>query len=361
MRVLVYGLSYDKRGGIESFLFNMNKYMNDCVFDYIIEGTSSVHEKLIRERGGKIYYIPPKKNMIGNLAAWRKILKENKKVYKTVYFNLYSLAWIAPIMLCRAMNYKVVVHSHNNMLHDCSALYRKTHEINKAILRKMKITRLTNSDLSSVFMFGDSESGRLICNAVDVDRFAFDQSVRDELREKLNIQDKHVFGFVGRIAYQKNPEFLIRVFKEIATLDDKAYLIMLGEGELEDTVKRMVREYNLQDKVLLPGNLPDVERYYQAMDVFLLPSRFEGLGIVLVEAQTAGLPCITSKDVVPDIVALTDLVQFISLEEPEKKWAEAAVAACNPEADRSKYHDQIGNSRYNIRVEAPYLEKVLGE
>ncbi len=360
MRVLVYGVSSYLMGGIETFLFNMNSHMSEnCIFDYVIIGNHTIHEKEIKSKGGKIYFIAPRRKMKQNMCDWKNILDKNKKDIDVVYFNLFSLSWIAPVQLCRKLGYSVVVHSHNNNLHDCGFVLKTMHQINKLLLKVMKITRLTNSKLSSKFMFGNAKEGQMIYNAISVNRFMFRQDIRDRVRLEYGLSDKHVYGFSGRVMYQKNPLFLVEIFNEIRKIDQKAVLMIAGDGNLMDDLKASIKEKKIRDKVILLGNIKNIEDFYQAIDVYILPSRFEGLGIVLIEAQTAGLPCLTSADVVPPEAKATDLLQYVPLKENPREWAEAAVKALDRNVDRTKYSGQIKSSNFNIEIEAKRLEAIL--
>lgn len=366
MRILTYGLSADKLGGIETFLLNMNKYMSkDCIFDYVIErneemGNSTIHQTEINKKGGRTFYIARKRDMLQNLKDWRHLLKDNKGEYTVTYFNEYSLSWFIPIILCRQSGLKVFVHAHNNMLHDCGIVIKMLHQIGKILLKKMDIVRLTNSNLSSKFMFGDTGGEILIHNAISMERFGFNNNVRKRIRKELGLKGKHVYGFVGRIAYQKNPLYLIDVFCKIQEKDNTAMLILIGEGDLIDEVKAAVKEKDIVNKVLILGSVSNVQEYYQAMDVFLLPSRFEGLGIVLIEAQAAGLPCITSSKVVPQEAKVTNLLKYLPQEKSEE-WANLAVDMAQREVDREKYKSIIENSGFNIELEARRLECIITE
>lgn len=300
----------------------------------------------------------PKRNMRQNIKDWKNLLKEHGKEYTVTYFNVYSMSWFLPMMLCKNQGLKVFIHAHNNMLHDCGAVIKILHQVGKIVTNGGRYYRLTNSDLSSKFMFGDTKRETLIYNAVSMERFGFRADVREEVRARMNLQDKYVYGFAGRIAYQKNPLYLIDVFDRIQKRDKKAVLLVAGDGNLMDEMKADVAHRRLDDKVILLGNVRNIEDYYQAMDVFLLPSRFEGLGIVLIEAQAAGLPCITSADVVPQEAKVTELLEYVPLSQPDR-WAELAVEMADHNINRKTYKSIIEDSRFNIETEAKRLENIL--
>jgi glycosyltransferase involved in cell wall biosynthesis len=359
MHILTYGVAADKLGGIETFLFNMNKFMvNNTVFDYVIEGNETIHQDTINRLNGKIYYIPSKRRAIGNIFAWCRLLKELKGKINCIYFNLYSMAWFIPIILSVLYGYKVFVHAHNNNLHDCGIIQRLLHIIGRFIQRFLRINRLTNSPASAKFFFG-SKSAEMIYNAVDINKFRFNNDARINNRKKLNVnENQHIYGFVGRIAYQKNPFFLVDIFSKIKEIDDKAIFLICGEGELKDEVDIYAKKLNLNIKFI--GNVNNIQDYYHAMDLFLLPSRFEGLGIVLIEAQTSGLPCVTSADVVPIEAKVSDLLTYYPLDKNAEQWARLCCDLVKQTDNaRNKYYEIIKNSNFSIDKEAPRLEKIL--
>lgn len=358
MRILTYGLASNLLAGIETFLLNMNRFMSEeIVFDYVIENDHTIHQAAIDEKGGKCFFISPKRKMLRNLRDWCRVLKQNKGTAAAVYFNMYSLAWSVPILLARLYGYRVVVHAHNNNLHNCGALLRMLHKCNKQLLKLMKITRLTNSTLSTEFFFGSKEA-EMICCAIETPRFAFREQARTQIREELAIGDGHLYGFAGRIAYQKNPLFLIDVFAEIRKIDQKAQFVVCGEGDMMEEVKERAQKHRLD--VHFVGSVPNVQDYYQAMDLFLLPSRFEGLGIVLIEAQTSGLPSVTSADVVPKEAKVTELLEYVSLEESAEHWARRCVdKLLNAPKHREQYAAIVGATAFDIRNEAPRLGQIL--
>ena len=354
MRLLVHGLAGYTKGGIETFVLGMADHMSDdIVFDYVIESEGT--DVSIPGKGDTLI-IEPKRQMLANLKSWSKVLEERRNIDSAVYFNWYSMAWLFPAMMARAKGYKVIIHAHNNNLHDCGILQRSMHAINRQVQRCMKITRLTNSELSARFFFGNMPAD-MIYNAIDTDRFAFNKEIRDRVRKDLDIENKHVYGFAGRIAYQKNPLFLMDVFREIGKRDNEAAFLVCGDGDLMEETRAKALEYGLS--VLFVGSVANVQDYYQAMDVFILPSRFEGLGIVLIEAQCCGLPCVASSDVIPMDAKVTDLVEFVSLNDNPDEWARKAIGF--KQNNRKEFAARIRNSRFNILTEAKKLEAKLLE
>ena len=162
-------------------------------------------------------------------------------------------------------------------------------------------------------------------------------------------------GFSGRICYQKNPMFLIEVFSEIKRLDPTAAFVICGEGDMREAT--YIKSLELGVEISFLGNVKNMQDYYQAMDCYILPSRYEGLGIVLIEAQCTGLQCVTSADVVPRDAQITELLEFVPIYETAQYWADICVRKVNNIVERSKYKCKVEKSLFNIKIEAPNLEK----
>lgn len=366
MRVLVFGASLDKRAGIESFLMNMNKHMDgNCAFDYacLENQTNRINEPDFCSGDGTVIELPLyTKKPIRYVRSLMKLFKNGKNKYQSVYVNLFSMVHIMPALLGRLYGYKVVLHAHNNSIPPRSKLYMFLHRFNRRLTSGMKFVRLTTSDGSTEFMFGKKHlsDAILIYNAIDTERFTFSEESRQAIRTELGVGNRPVVGFVGRLAPQKNPVFLIEIFNEIHKLNAKACLVMVGEGELLDDVKNKVTAYGLNDDVILLPNRTDIEKVYNAMDLFILPSLFEGLGIVLIEAQCTGLSCLTSADVVPKIVQVPGMrLEFVSLSESPEIWAQKAADLLKTGVDRGTGRECVRKTGFEIREEAVRLEKIL--
>ncbi len=365
MRVLVFGLVGTNMGGIESFLLNMNDHMDsDFIFDYIIEEDSCMHEERISNKGGHIFKIPSRvKSPAKNLREIRRILKEEKKNTNIAYFNLSSLSWIFPEMIARSLGYKVVVHSHNAMLIDANSdwLHKTVNAISRKVIRNGKYVRLACSEYAADFMFGKNSDAIVVKNAIDVQKYRFNASVRERIRQELHLGGKSIVGFVGRFNYEKNPSFVVEVFAEMLKIKSECKLLMLGDGKLRPEVERKIAELGIKNDVILAGNVSNVQEYIQAMDMFLFPSLHEGLGIVLIEAQTAGLPCVTSADVVPSEANITNIIEREDLKYDASVWAQRCVDVLQRSDgnDRGMYYKMATEAGYEIAVEAKRLQSIL--
>ena len=202
---------------------------------------------------------------------------------------------------------------------------------------------------------------KIIHNAIETEKYAYDSVTRKQIRETYNLENRYVIGHVGRFQFQKNHEFLIDIFYEYLKLDSRAVLMLVGQGEEEDAIRQKVINLGIEKSVLFMGVRTDVNRLLQAMDVFLLPSRFEGLPLVLIEAQTSGLRCLTTKNKVPYEVNVTGNVEFEELKENSIEWAHHIEYMEKQPYDRKSCLDLITDAGYDILKEAEKMESYMCE
>lgn len=362
MRVLVYGMVGKNKGGIERYLLKMNSFMENTIFDYVIEDILCVHQTEINQKGGNIYYINSRsKKPIKNIRDNFKLLKTMRLKTDTVYFNVSSLSWIIPILIAKKYKYKIYIHSHNAEFIKANSglIYRIVNKIGKLVISKMRITRLTCSKPATEFIFGKRSDVTMIYNAINVNDFRFCEDKRNQVRDELKITDSFVIGFVGRIAYQKNPLFLAEFMKEIVLKYKNVKMIIIGDGDMKDELKDKITAYSLSNNVLFLGNVLNVNDFMQAMDLFVLPSFHEGLPYVVVEAQCAGLHCILSKNITVES-NITGNASFIEINNI-KGWVDEFDFLYNLSTKINRYScaDIVSKSTFDITSEAKRLEKIL--
>ena len=192
----------------------------------------------------------------------------------------------------------------------------------------------------------------VIRNAIDFNRFLNIDISKKDIRRKNSIpEDAYVIGQISRFSFQKNPEFTVRLFNEVQKKNENSYLLLIGRGEMEKQLRNLIKELGLENKCQILVSRDDIPELLKAMDVFILPSRFEGFGIVLVEAQVSGLPCVVS-DQVPKQVYLSKEVNVLDLNDPIEKWADTVL---NPKGNIDSY----GNIEdYDMEKEIKNLEKL---
>ena len=188
----------------------------------------------------------------------------------------------------------------------------------------------------------------MIPNGVDLDRFAFNKTRREEMRKKLGINKQtFVVGHIGRFTKPKNHKYLIELFSILKRTNSDCCLLMVGSGELFDDIRTYCEELNIMDSVIMPGSRADTENFYQAMDVFVFPSLWEGLPVSVVEAQANGLPCLISDEITKD-VNLTDLVRYLPLHNKEQWIKELDISTLKTHtkvSESNKIKLQVFDSR----------------
>lgn len=209
------------------------------------------------------------------------------------------------------------------------------------------------------FYFGkdimDNGDYSFIPNAIDVERFIFNESTRNKMRKKYGLDGKCVVGLVGNFVLAKNHTFLIEIFEELKQVNAEAFLVLVGSGILMDNIKRLVKKKGICKSVMFAGAVSNVNEWYQAFDLFLMPSLWEGLPVVGVEAQAADLPCVFSTNVTQEI-QLDATTEFIDLNVSAGMWAERINEILKNRGEREDNTKLITDSHYNISVEAKCLE-----
>ena len=195
-------------------------------------------------------------------------------------------------------------------------------------------------------------SFQILNNAIDTESYTYDLHKRDVMRSRFGMNDKFVVGHVGRFSYPKNHRFLIDIFAAVHAVDPAARLLLVGTGDLEGQIHQKVSRLGLDEAVQFLGVRSDVDRILQAVDVFLLPSLYEGLGMAAVEAQAAGLPCIVS-DEVPRLCDMTGHVFFLPLDARPEQWAEEVLKAVR--LPRESQKEKIAAAGFDIQTTAKWL------
>mgnify|MGYP001039048715 FL=1 len=257
---------------------------------------------------------------------------------------------------------KIIIHSHNSGLDIADDAERAATEKRHYIFRDQISPALGTdfcacSQLAADWLFGPQISRsqiKILKNAIDVSKFTFNPKIRDEYREKMGLQNCFVIGHAGRFAYQKNHKFLLEVFQKVAAEIENARLLLIGEGPLAEEIKELAVRLKIDNKVIFAGQRNDMAQLFMAMDVFCLPSRFEGLGIVMIEAQAAGLPCIAS-DSVPSEACISQ--KSVSLPLNFEKWIQQIVCFSKG-YQRENMYATVTSAGYNIDVQIKQIEEL---
>ena len=331
------------RGGLESRLMDIIRH-NDYgtiqidVFTYRKE--AGVFDEEIRKLGGKVYYNPPLnvKNMFWYVNYFAIFLKQHPE-YKIIHAH--QDAWCS--VFCKGAKKAGVpvriAHSRTAIQNQNIADIVKN--IIKVPTRKYATDYFAVSDKAAVWLFGKKivEAGSVIIlpNAIENEKYTFSKQIREEMRHKLNLSNKKIVIHVGNFTAPKNHPFLVKVFEKMTEKEKDAVLILVGGGEQENIIS-LVREKNLQNKVMFMGSRNDVNDLLQAADVMIFPSVFEGLPGAVLEAQAAGLPCLLS-DTITKNVEITPCVEWLSLKDNSIfEWSEKAIKMMELERMDTREH-----------------------
>ena len=283
------------------------------------------------KNSGNVFCLPPKSKYSKETKEYIKtIVKENG--YDIIHVNIPGE--VARLTLCFAKKYKVktrIFHCHNPKNNLNMKAKVSTFIYDNLCLKKAN--RFIACSKSTGISRFKNRKFYILKNVIDTEHFIYSSEKRVEIRNKLDINDKIVIGVVGRFTMQKNPYFLVDCFTELCKKNEKYFLLWIGEGEEKTKIEEKLISNGLKNKFCFPGKKSDVGNWYCAMDIFFLPSKFEGLGIVFLEAQCSGLTCVAS-DTVPKETEITELMNKYSLSERPSIWADKINKLCENMSER---------------------------
>ena len=340
-------------GGISAYMMNYYRHMDKekIQIDFVVHGNGGVFNEEIEKSGGRVFHLPTKRqNYFASIHGLNEIMKNGN--YKIVHSHADGMNGL---ILKKARKYGIPVrisHSHNTEHLTQNKIRLLYHEYARKQIPKYATHLWACSKKAGEWLYGSDKKFEVIPNAIETDRFAFDPGKRECFHEKFGLKDKFVIGHIGKFEYQKNQEYLIEIFPEILKQRSNAVLVLIGDGENRRKIEQQILAMNLEDKVLLLGRRSDVNELLNMFDVFVMPSRFEGLGFVFVEAQTNGLYGICS-DQVTEESDISGTMKFISLKEKEQ-WVSAIV---NSNGRMEHPHETVANAGYDIVKAAEKLQK----
>ena len=360
-RILHITSSLRKSSGVMSVIMNYYKNIDKekIQFDFLFfRDLEDTYQDEIEKMGGEVYLSPDPKNILKFIRFINQFFYNKSNEYIAVHLHE---AYLNSLILPVAKKYDIkhrIIHNHATKYSD-----KKINSIRNKILcipiKKTANHFMACSEAAGIFLFGKNEIEKnniyILNNAIEINKFKFCKSIREKIRRELLLEDKLVVGHVGRFNEPKNHVYLIEVFSEVYKKNKNALLILIGEGPLSRKVRSLVKELNLTSKVLFLGLRTDVNELMQAMDIFVLPSLYEGLPVVAVEAQASGLPCIISNSIT-DEIKITDLVTFKSLNQSPSEWADD-ILNINNKHSRYDTSRKIIDAGYDIKSAASRLEE----
>lgn len=314
------------RGGAETVIVDWLRHMDrgQVILDFVVNDgqTPFDYEQEVLALGSHVVRAPALKirSLVTYVVWWYRTLASHPE-WNIVHAHHTTPAFLY-LSIARLLGRSTIAHSHTGGRD--RSIKGRAKSLARWPLRHIPHVHLACSRLAMDWMFGSRVRGQVIHNAIDLDRFDFDQAARARSRLELQLDGHFVIGHVGRFTAEKNHERLLQVFAEVLKRRSDARLLLVGDGPLKATIEARTAALGINDLVVFTGVRQDVPNLLSAMDFLVFPSLFEGLPVVIVEAQASGLPCVVS-DSVTDEVGVTDLIQFMSLEEPNSAWAQASI------------------------------------
>ena len=352
-------------GGIETMLMELYRNIdrNKIQFDFVVhKPEENYYEKEIRQLGGKIFRVPYiSKHPFRHCRSFATLLREHPE-YKVIHIHTtYSIMFI-DAKIAKKMGRIIIIHSHNS-----GANWKRTlvHKCFKKSISEIADYRVACSEIASEWMFEDckQKTVQIWQNAFKLDNFLYRKETREKIRKKNKIEDELIIGFVGRLSYQKNPELMIRIFEKMIKKNKQIRLWIVGDGDEKAKIEKLVADLGIQSYVVFWGAKPNPNDYMMAFDTFLLTSRWEGYGMVLVEAQAAGLPVVIPEHT-DNAVKLTDNVYVVHQYKNLDEWISKIQDSSKGKIDREQQCRIVQKSVKDIQIQTElvqnYYMKILG-
>lgn len=343
-------------GGTESLIMNWYRNIDreKIRFDFLVRSPDKNYLEEIESLGGRVYYTSAfPRHLFRNYRETRAILA--RREWDVIHVHGNAAIYTLPIKLAKKYGYPCrIMHSHN--VRTKKNAYYLIHMCHRKGISRQATHKLACSVAAGEWMFPKTDF-HVIHNAIDAGSYRFDSESRHRVRREYGLDGKVVVGHIGRFVLQKNHSFLLNTFRLFREQCPNAVLMLVGDGELEETVKTQAKELGILDAVLFLGRQSNVGEWLSAMDVFVLPSVYEGLGLVLLEAQCNGLPCVVSEEAYHEEVNIyPQLLTVLPLTGAEKVWAEHMQKICREERDRNVDLNVLRECGYDMKTEIASLE-----
>ena len=365
IRVLHFVSTPSIGSGVMSVIMNYYRHMDrtKVQFDFLcFIPCEDSYEKEIKELGGRVFFIPKPGSSLNSISEIWKFFLNHKLEYQWFHnHEVYLSFFLKPLSkICKIPHF--IIHCHATKFSD-----RRLAAFRNAALcipiRFMQCTKFACSVAAGKFLFGNLavQKGKvhILHNGFELNPYFYNEEIRKKIRSQYQLENCFVIGHVGRFNKQKNHTFLIEMFAVLNKKNPNVRLLLIGDGPLKEEIEKRCYELHIENKVLFLGQRVDVENFYSAMDIFVLPSLYEGIGIALLEAQANGLYCLAS-DQVPIEAKLLENVEFLSLH--KEKWINEIQKIQQNIIDykRPDNNDIIRNfscKHYNIEIESCWLQK----
>lgn len=363
-KILIFGMS-STVGGVENFILQLYRKIDksNLQIDFVVtEGLNGYYKDVLESYNAKIYVIPSiKKHYFKCIKEIKKII--NKENYDVMHVNFCSAQMFLYAYYFKKFakkDLKIITHSHSSG--ETDIIRKLLHYLIRPLIIKKTDYFISCSKVAGEWMFtkriANSKKLIIIKNAIDINRFKYDKNKRAIFRKKYNLNECLVIGHIGRFEKVKNHEFMIMLFKEYLTRNKNTRLVLVGEGSLKNDVKKKVKEFGIEKYVVFINETDKVDLIYNGIDVFILPSLFEGLPIVGIEAQVAALPCVFSNNITKEL----DISNNCYFEELNvSKWINCIDSIANKKSQRITNKEKIKESGYDIDTEIEKIRKLYME
>lgn len=341
IRIFMVGFSTNK-GGVESYIVNLTEQLDSSEFEVILEMPEMIID-------GKTWKRPANRhNFIKYYMFWKQFFSENH--FDVLYLNTCDIVSIDDLIFAKSAGIPVrIIHSHStgnqqeierrmNLFHRLSEYY------SRKVLDQYATHMLACSETAGAWMF-NGRPFTVIKNGISLPKYSYSEKSRKKIRSKLGIQNEKLIGIIGRISPQKNPLFAIEILKKVLMEHRNYNAAFVGDGELRSETENAIKVAGLKNRVYFAGAVDNVNEWLSAVDCLLMPSLFEGLPFVLVEAQAAGLPCVVSSSVSEE-ANISGYLQYVSLDDPLDSWMESVIYAA--QSPRYNAEKKIIDAGYSI-------------
>ena len=354
----------NKCDGIASYVMNyyrkidLNRFQIDILVSKSDNGVCEEYKHTIENLGGRVILRHNIKNI--DIIKERKNIKNffKKNKYDIVHSHIINVGYFY-LKYARLSGVKIrILHSHSTYIWSQNLFKYIRNSIFTFLAKYNANYNFACSELAGKALFGKKQF-IIIKNAIDLEKYKFNKEIREKYRKDLNIQNDIVYGHIGRFNIQKNHIFLLKVFEELYKDNQNSKLLLIGKGELQNEIQEEIKRRRLEDNIIFLREREDVNNLLQAMDVFLLPSLFEGLPIAGIEAQAAGLPCFFSNKIT-DEVRILETTRFIDIDDSQK-WRNLILKSKNKRMENNCIKESMKKAGYDINKAVKVLEKIYEE
>jgi len=359
-------LSNMNAGGAETFLMKIYRTIDRSKYQFdfcLCISEKGFYDDEIEALGGRIYHITAKTKSISSFRReLSKIVRDNN--YKYVLRITANAIGLLDLRIAKSAGAEVCIARSSNSNDEGGFKSHIAHRIGQALFLRYVDKRIAPSDLAAIYTFGEKyfKKGEvtILHNALDLNHYMFNPEARLRIRNEFDIpENAFVVGHVGRFMTQKNHKKIIEVFQTILLRKPNSFLLLVGNGELEERIRELVAQKRIDRNVVFAGLRKDIPEVLSAMDVFVMPSIYEGMPNTVIEAQATGLPCVIS-DTITREANITGIVKYVALEDSEDKWASEVLNSARD--SRLDTKQEMLSSGYDIDSSAKaFVEMVFSD